>query len=159
MEFKTCSFLSDSEKLEILELWNNEYPEKLAYKSKDEFDQYLKNLAEQSHILLIDTDKKIKGWYVDFNRDNKKWFALILNSNIQGRGFGTKILGLAKQKENELYGWVIDHNRYKKKNGTFYNSPLNFYLKNGFEKITEDRFELDKITAVKIRWKNRTTQN
>lgn len=153
MEFKTCSFLSDSEKLEILELWNNEYPEKLAYKSKEEFNEYLKNLAEQSHIILIDSDKKIKGWYVDFKRDHQKWFAILLNSKIQGKGIGTKILELAKQKENELYGWVIDNNSQKKKNGTFYKSPLNFYLKNGFEIIAEDRLELDKISAVKIRWK------
>ena len=156
MKFKTCSFLSEAEKLEILELWNSEYPEKLAYKSKNEFDAYLQNLTEQSHILLIDADKKIKGWYFDFKRANEKWFAIILNSSMQGRGFGTKILKLAKQKEKELNGWVIDHHTDKKKNGTFYSSPLNFYLKNGFEKLSEDRLEHNKISAVKIRWKKKT---
>ncbi|HCY46299.1 MAG TPA: N-acetyltransferase [Flavobacteriales bacterium] len=153
MEFIKRSSLSVSEKLEVFELWNNEYPEKLSYKEKGEFDTYLKNLMEQSHILLVDIDKKIKGWYFDFKRENEKWFAIILDSEIHGKGLGTKILELAKEKENELNGWVIDHNRDKKKNGELYNSPLNFYLKNGFEKSVIDRLELKNISAVKIKWR------
>ncbi|MCB0475862.1 MAG: N-acetyltransferase, partial [Flavobacteriaceae bacterium] len=92
MEFIRRSSLSDAEKLEIIELWNNEYPEKLAYNSSKEFDEYLENLKEQSHILLFDPDGKIKGWYFDFLRDNEKWFAIILDSEIHGKGLGTKIL-------------------------------------------------------------------
>lgn len=153
MEFIRRSILSDSEKLEIFELWNNEYPKKLSYKSIREFDEYLKNLTQQSHILLIDSNGKIKGWYFDFIRDNEKWFAIILDSNIHGKRLGTRILELAKQKENELNGWVIDHNREQKKNGESYNSPLNFYLKNGFKIMINNRLELDKISAVKIKWK------
>ena len=153
MEFIKRSSLSVSEKLEVFELWNNEYPEKLSYKEKGEFDTYLKALKEQSHILLVDINKKIKGWYFDFKRENEKWFAIILDSEIHGKGLGTKILELAKEKENELNGWVIDHNRDKKKNGELYNSPLNFYLKNGFEKSVIDRLELKNISAVKIKWR------
>lgn len=153
MEFIKRSSLSVSEKLEVFELWNNEYPEKLSYKEKGEFDTYLKALKEQSHILLVDINKKIKGWYFDFKRENEKWFAIILDSEIQGKGLGTKILELAKEKENELNGWVIDHNRDKKRNGELYNSPLNFYLKNGFEKSVIDRLELKNISAVKIKWR------
>ena len=153
MEFIKRSLLSESEKTEIYELWNNEYPEKLSYKSKEEFDNYLKSLTEQSHILLIDINKNIKGWYFDFKRENEKWFAIILDSKIQGKGLGTKMLELAKQKENELNGWVIEHNRDKKKNGEFYNSPLSFYLKNGFKKLKSNRLELEKISALKIKWK------
>ncbi len=153
MEFVKCSTLSISERLEIFELWNNEYPEKLSYKSTREFDKYLGNLTEQSHILLIDVDRKIKGWYFDFIRDNGKWFAIILDSKIHLKGFGTKILSLAKEKEIELNGWVIDHNRDKRRNGEYYKSPLSFYLKNGFEKLSESRLELGKISAVKIKWK------
>ena len=153
MEFIRRSILSDSEKLEIFELWNNEYPEKLSYKTLKELDEYLNKLTSQSHILLIDSSEKIKGWYFDFKRDNEKWFAIILDSDIHGKGFGNKILELAKQKENELSGWVIDHNKDKKNNGEFYSSPLNFYLQNGFEILTTDRLESVKISAVKIKWK------
>nr|WP_299383089.1 GNAT family N-acetyltransferase [Allomuricauda sp.] len=152
MEFITRSSLSVSEKMQVLDLWNNEYPEKLGYSSIEAFDKYLDTLTNVSHLLLIDPDKKIKGWYFDFDRDNEKWFALILDSKMQGKGIGTKILERAKQKENELNGWVIDHDRDKKNNGAPYNSPLNFYLKNGFEKMAAHRLESDHISAIKIRW-------
>lgn len=153
MKFTKCLNLTELEKQEILKLWNAEYPEKLSYHTKEAFDEYLKKLTEQSHILLIDVDKRIMGWYFDFKRDSEKWFAIILNSNIQGKGFGTKMLELAKQKENELNGWVIDHSSDKKKSGDFYVSPLGFYLNNGFEVLKEERLASDKISAVKIRWK------
>ena len=86
-------------------------------------------------------------------RDNERWFAIILHSKFQGRGLGTKLLKFAKHQEQELNGWVIDHNRDKKKNGECYTSPLSFYLKNGFEKLPENRFKSQKISAVKIKWK------
>lgn len=152
MEFIVRSQLTDKEKGDILELWNNEYPEKLAFKSVVELDDYLANLDGHFHRLLIDTHKKIQGWYFGFRREEEKWFAIILCSKLQGRGFGTKMLDLAKQSENELNGWAIDHDRDRKKNGEVYRSPLNFYLKNGFKKIPNHRLELDKISAVKIRW-------
>ena len=102
---------------------------------------------------MIDANKEIKGWYFDFIRNNEKWFAIILDSKIQGKGYGTKLLELAKQKENVLNGWVIDHNRDKKKNGASYISPMNFYLKSGFEKLAKNRLESEKISAVKIIWR------
>jgi len=153
MDFIKSSILSKSEKLEVFELWNNEYPEKLVYKSIEEFDNYLESLNNQSHILLIDPSKKINGWYFEFRRENEKWFAIILDSSIQRNGFGTKILELAKKNKNELNGWVIDHINERKSNGKLYISPLNFYLKNGFKKLSSNRLELDKISAVKIKWK------
>ncbi|AUC15508.1 GNAT family N-acetyltransferase [Tenacibaculum sp. SZ-18] len=154
MEFIQRTALLEPEKLEVFDLWNNEYPDKLSFNSIKEFDAYLNELNEQSHLLLINQERKVKGWYFDFKRDNEKWFAIILDSKLHGKGFGTKILELAKQKENELNGWVIDHNKNKKKNGELYISPLNFYLKNGFRKLTANRLELDKISAVKVKWKN-----
>ncbi len=153
MEFIEKIELSKTDKKEILNLWNAEYPEKLNYQTLSEFERYLKNLTEQSHILMKSKNQSIKGWYFDFIRDKEKWFAIILDSKFHGKGLGTKILNLAKEKESELNGWVIDHNRDKKKNGEAYISPLNFYLKNGFEKLTENRLEMDKISAVQIKWK------
>ncbi|MCB0473527.1 MAG: hypothetical protein KDC56_10755, partial [Flavobacteriaceae bacterium] len=58
-----------------------------------------------------------------------------------------------KEKETELNGWVIDHDNDYKINGELYKSPLNFYLKNGFQKSSDRRLELEKISAVKIKWK------
>ncbi len=159
MELIQRPILLESEKLEVFDLWNNEYPERLSFNSIKEFEVYLNDLNEQRHLLLINSERKVKGWYFDFKRDNEKWFAIILDSKLHGKGFGTKLLELAKQQENELNGWVIDHNKDKKKNGELYNSPFNFYLKNGFRKLTANRLELEKISAVKIRWVNETNYN
>ena len=135
MEFKKLKELSKAHKEEVLNLWNNEYPEKLSYKTLQDFEDYLENLAEQFHILMINEKQEIKGWYFDFMRDNEKWFAIILDSKLQGKGLGTRILNMAKEKEIVLCGWVIDHNNYRKKKGEIYKSPIDFYLKNGFKKI------------------------
>ncbi|MCM4172773.1 N-acetyltransferase [Arenibacter sp. TNZ] len=153
MEFIKSAVLSISEKRKILDLWNNEYPEKLNYKSLTDFENYLGTLTEQSHILMSDNNKDIKGWYFDFIRENKRWFAIILDSKVHGLGFGTQILNIAKEKELELYGWVIDHNNDKKQNGEIYKSPLSFYIRNGFEVLMKKRLELDLISAVQIYWK------
>lgn len=155
MQFIEKTELSITDKKEILNLWNNECPAKLNYDSLSEFENYLENLGEQYHILVKSENQSIKGWYFDFIRDKERWFAIILDSKYHEKGLGTKILNLAKRKESELNGWVIDHNNGKKKNGEVYISPLNFYLKNGFEKLPENRLEVDKISAVRIKWEKK----
>lgn len=152
MELIKSSKLSESEKAQVLDLWNAEYPEQLTYSTIEEFENYVADLAEQSHILLKDENNTIKGWYFDFIRENEKWFVLILDAEVQGKGIGGQILDLAKQNTTCLNGWVIDHNLDKKKNGEIYFSPLSFYLKNGFIEIPSERLKSDKISAVKIRW-------
>lgn len=102
---------------------------------------------------MIDESQNIRGWCFDFIRENEKWFVIVVDSKLHGIGLGTKLLNAAKEKEVELNGWVVDHNRDRKKNGDFYRSPLDFYLKNGFEKLSESRLVLDKISAVNIKWK------
>ena len=62
------------------------------------------------------------------------------------------MLDKLKENENTLNGWVIDHNSDKKLNGNFYQSPLEFYIKNGFETLSETRLELEIMSAVKIKW-------
>ncbi|SMC65553.1 GNAT family N-acetyltransferase [Cellulophaga tyrosinoxydans] len=153
MKFITQIELSKTDKKEILNLWNDEYPEKLNYQTLSEFEKYLGNLTEQSHILMKSENQRIKGWYFDFVRENEKWFAILLDSKFHGKGFGTKLLNLGKENETELNGWVIDKQDYKRKNGELYKSPLDFYLKNGFQKLDNERLELEKIAAVKIKWK------
>lgn len=152
MDFIKTNTLSESQKIQVMDLWNTEYPKKLIHKNMTSFNNYLNNLNEQSHILLIDEKDNIQGWYFDFIRENEKWFAMILSSIMQGKGFGTKLLNKAKLKEKELNGWVIDHNNYKKQNGESYQSPLKFYTKNSFKLINEVRLELETISAVKIKW-------
>ena len=59
---------------------------------------------------------------------------------------------MAKEKENSLNAWVIDHNRDLKANGDAYRSPLEFYLKNGFKLLSDIRLELTNISAVQVNW-------
>lgn len=152
MKIITLTQLSKPDKIQLLELWNNEYPKKLNYNSLQDLDDYLSGLTNQSHTLILNNSDEIVGWYFDFIRDNQKWFAIILDAKIQGKGFGTLLLNKAKEKEQELNGWVIDHNHNKKLNGETYQSPLAFYLTNGFSLIKQSRLKLEHISAVKIKW-------
>jgi GNAT superfamily N-acetyltransferase len=153
MNFIPFKILTTPQKKAIYELWNNEYPASLHHEILSDFDNYLNKLTDQSHILMVDGNGIIRGWFVDFIRENKKWFAMILDASVQGKGFGTALLNQAKQKEQELNGWVIDHNNAKKLTGEFYQSPVDFYKKNGFYILTDTRLENKIISAVKIRWR------
>ncbi|OPC39238.1 GNAT family N-acetyltransferase [Elizabethkingia anophelis] len=144
--------LDQKQKIQIFELWNNEYPEKLAYKTVEEFENYLNNLIEQSHYLLLDEVGQYSGWATTFTRDNEIWFAIIISEKLHGKGIGTKILNSLKEDKHALNGWVIDHNSDKKLNGSIYKSPLDFYIKNNFNVINDTRLELEIMSAVKIKW-------
>lgn len=144
--------LNERAKKQVFDLWNTEYPEKLSYRSLTDIEIYFENLSKLKHFLLINDEEVIFGWALTFERENEKWFAIILSEEIKGKGFGRKMLDELKQTERILNGWVIDHNKDKKMNGQNYLSPLRFYEKCGFEVIINERLELDKISAVKIRW-------
>jgi len=152
LEIIQITELNEQAKKQVLDLWNSEYPEKLSYNSLTEFDNYLQNLTNLTHFLLPSSEDLILGWALTFDRDNEKWFAIILSEKVKGQGFGRKMLDELKQVEQTLNGWVIDHYNDKKKNGQQYVSPLKFYEKCGFEIQSEVRLELDKISAVKIKW-------
>ncbi|AZA62578.1 GNAT family N-acetyltransferase [Chryseobacterium indoltheticum] len=153
MKITTTHQLNLVQKEQVLQLWNNEYPEKLAYKNMGGFESYLEKLNEVKHFLLANNDEKIQGWAITFKRENETWFAIILSENLHGKGWGTKVLNELKQNKKEMNGWVIDHSDDKKRNGSFYKSPLEFYLKNGFEVLSDTRLELEIMSAVKIKWK------
>ncbi len=153
MKITTTHQISQVQKEQILQLWNNEYPEKLTYKNMAGFESYLEKFNEVKHFLLANNDEKIQGWAVTFKRENETWFAIILSENLHGKGWGTKVLNELKQNKKALNGWVIDHSDDKKSNGSFYKSPLELYLKNDFEVLSDTRLELEIMSAVKIKWK------
>ncbi|TDW50239.1 hypothetical protein EV144_102675 [Flavobacterium sp. 270] len=152
MEIIKKEFLSLQDKEALLQLWNNEYPEKLNYQTIDEFDVYLNALTEKQHYFLINDENKIKGWAFTFLRENKTWFAIILNKDIQGTGKGSLLMNELKKNKSDLNGWVVDHENDIKKNKEFYKSPMLFYIKNGFTICEEIRIENQKMSGVKINW-------
>lgn len=152
MKITNTHQLNQQQKEQILQLWNNEYPEKLTYKNIEGFENYLEKLSKVNHFLLSNDDEKIQGWAITFERESETWFAIILSDNLHGKGWGTKVLNELKQNKNELNGWVIDNSNDKKRNGSFYKSPLEFYLKNEFKILSDIRLELEIMSAVKIKW-------
>lgn len=144
--------LTSGQKEEIYSLWNEEYPEKLAYRSPEGFDEYLDGVLQKFHLLLLDAQQQIAGWFFLFERTGEDWFAMILAARVQGKGYGTRLLEQAKAITSSLSGWVTDHNNDHKLNGDVYRSPVLFYVKNGFQLLPEERFESAKLSAVKMVW-------
>lgn len=153
MKIVQKEILSLEEKETLHELWNNEYPAKLNLKTIDDFELYLNGLSETKHYLLFDDSDKINGWAFTFLRENENWFAIILNSEIHGKGIGSLLMNEIKKNNTSLNGWVIDQENEIKHNATFYKSPLQFYIKNDFIICSEIRIENEKLSAVKINWK------
>ena len=145
--------LSLEEKVVLIELWNNEYPMRLHLKTIADFEIYLNELLNVNHYLLLDSFDKIMGWAFTFVRDDEDWFAIILQSKIQGKGNGSRLLNEIKKYRDNLSGWVVDQDNEKKLNATMYKSPMQFYIKNDFRICSEIRIENEKISAVKINWK------
>lgn len=89
--------LNEQAKKQVFDLWNTEYPEKLAYNSLTEFENYLQNLNNHKHFLLTSNIDLILGWALTFERDNQTWFAIILSEKIKGKGLGRKMLDELKK--------------------------------------------------------------
>lgn len=152
MKILQTTVLTFNQKQSLFELWNTEYPEKIGYDELFEFENYLDGLLNKEHYLLVDDQNQIVGWAFTFFREQEDWFGIIINSKMQGKGFGMLLLDELKKNKLILNGWVIDHKNYLKQNKEPYLSPLFFYTKNGFLVENDIRIENEKISAVKIRW-------
>lgn len=153
IEIKRTEHLTEKQKKNILTLWNEEYPEALRLSDVNAFDVYLEGLSDKHHLLVVDDKADVVGWLIGFIRDNERCFAMLLHASLQGKGYGTKLLDLAKQTNAELNGWVIDNNEHQKRNGQNYKSPTGFYKKNDFEIIPGIQSKKNGINGIKVRWK------
>jgi len=152
MELVNADSLTELQCQQILQLWNNNYPSALAFSDVSGLKNYLDGLADCKYSLMVDETIGIVGWSALFERDQAWWFAVIVDGRKQGVGIGTSMLEDLKLKSDLLNGWVIDHDDYLKLDGTKYASPIQFYLKNGFKAVTEERLENNEISAVKVIW-------
>jgi hypothetical protein len=123
MEFIKTTELSKAQRLAVLTLWNNEYPVKLSFAKLADFEYYVDKLTHPSHILILNKQQQIIGWYFDFIRNKNKWFAILIESKSHNEGYGSLLLNIAKEIETELNGWVIDHNQDKKQDEVYTNHP------------------------------------
>ena len=153
MIISETSQLNNKELNDILSLWNSEYPESLRHENLDSLKTYLNGLDHKRHLILLNAKSEIIGWYLDFIREDQLWFAMIVDSKHHKSGFGSRLIEKAKSTQNELSGWVIDHNSMPLQSEEIYQSPLDFYLKKDFKIISDIRLELPEISAVKIYWK------
>lgn len=151
MKIISVNELSKSQKETIIYLWNREYPQQISV-TKEGFEEYLNATSRHIHFLMLDDANEIIGWAYTFDREGERWFSIIINSLYQRLGLGKLMLDQLKENEINLNGWAIDHENDIKHNGEPYESPLPFYLKNGFVIRPESRFENEKMSAVKITW-------
>ena len=141
--------LTDSEISQIFTIWNQVYPVQLVYEDVLSFKQYLSGLTGAQHI-LCEVDGKVDGWLCVFNRHRANWFVIILDPEIQGEGVGKRLMNYAIEAYRSLNGWVVEHNKYVKQDGSTYVSPLGFYQKLGFKVVEGDTLHKDGLECVRI---------
>jgi ribosomal protein S18 acetylase RimI-like enzyme len=132
-------------------MWNREYPAQLTFSDITGLERYLAALGNVSHFVLYSPQGDMKGWAALFDREDERWFAIILDRDVQRLGWGSQLLARLQQQYTTLCGWVTDHNMYVRQDGTPYPSPVAFYLKNGFA-VTAERLRVEQMNAVKIIW-------
>lgn len=154
MKIIATGTLTTLQKEAILSIWNEEYPSSINYRELADFNNYLDGLTDKTHFLLTGDSGSIDGWAFRFSRNEEPWFAILLHHDQQRKGYGQMLLDELKNSNTMLCGWAIDHSNAVKQNGTPYNSPLPFYLKNDFVVIHGTRLETETISAVKIEWRS-----
>ncbi len=152
MHISKSNSLSQPEKITIFNLWNAEYADHLAHADVASLDAYFEKLEDVTYYLLKDDEEDVKGWAITFDREDERWFAIIISEKLQGKGYGNMMMDRIKQDEPVLNGWVTDHIEDIRSDGRPYLSPIDFYIKNDFVVLENTRFEKGRLKAVKIRW-------
>jgi GNAT superfamily N-acetyltransferase len=148
MKIANNKILTPLQSSQINQLWNDEYPIKL----KDRFPILLDGVENFNHYIIGDAKQNVIAWAVDFEKENEIRFSIIVHSHHNGKGLGSILVEKIKSENELFYGWVIDHNDDLKTNGEYYQTPMPFYLKHGFEILHDARIESEMIRAVKIKW-------
>lgn len=140
---------------QVHQLWNEEYPSTIIHNEEGGLLDYLDGLTEPRHVLLLDLDESVCAWWLDFIRDEDRWFAMIVTRNQQGKGYGRQLLDRAKEKHSVLNGWTVQTGQYQRKDGSPYVSPIVFYKKNDFQILESVQMKTPVLETVKIRWEKK----
>jgi GNAT superfamily N-acetyltransferase len=147
MKIHRSATLSAKQMAEVNALWNEEYPQKLT----DRFALLLLDTTLVIHYYVLNEQDEIIAWSVLFEKENDLRFSIIVSNKYQQKGLGSALLAEMKKEGRAFSGWVIDHDTDLKSDGTFYQSPLHFYLKNGFSLDESCRLNNEMIKAVLVR--------
>lgn len=140
--------LSPTQLEQIDELWNLNYPLNL----KDRFRLLLVETTHQNHYILFNSNNRMLGWAMDFERDDEIWFSILVDNVGKGKGFGRRLMEAMMERNSRLNGWVIDHENEVLHDGSPYKSPIMFYQRLGFTTHADVRIETPIISAVKVSW-------
>jgi hypothetical protein len=157
MSIHITSTLTLAQKSQLFNLWNNEYPESLAYNSPEEFNEYFDTLPQAQHHLMLASNGTIQAWGFSFMHHKQTCFAIIINQNQQKTGKGTQIINSLKNNNPQLYGFVINNSLQYKRNGSHYQTPMPFYHKMGFAQCPNP--ETDNTSTIKIKWERSSKEN
>jgi GNAT superfamily N-acetyltransferase len=149
--------LTEAEQRQLHALWNNEYPALFNYQAFEDFQNYILSLQDVNHYCIKHSSEEIIAWASDFMREDERWFGVIVRSDHQRSGLGAYLMQHLKAKNPALSGWMIDNNRELKSDGTYYQSPHLFYRLQDFEFHPDEHMGFDRISAIKITWKNEKT--
>ncbi len=152
MPIITLNRLDTAQKVYIRQLWNSNFPAQLAHSTLADFEAFLTRDPQRQHYLILNTEGAIAGWMMVFDRKGEPWFSIIVDEREQGQRIGSRLLEHAKTRHEALNGWVVDHNDDFLSDGRPYQSPIAFYLKNGFVTVPHIRSQDLKISCVKIHW-------
>jgi len=141
-----------SEQQEVHTIWNTEYPLLFKYADFQDFQKYLFSLHDLRHYYIKNSSNEIVAWASDFIREDARWFGIIVKSTHHRSGLGSQLISHLKSKNVQLCGWMIDNCRELKSDGTYYQSPQQFYRQQGFEFHPDEHMGFDRISAIKISW-------
>lgn len=116
-----------------------------------------KNLLHRDNsikIILATSGEKLLGWLMISFAENRGLyhFNMLVHREFQRAGIGKQMLTKAKENYDELYGVVVPVNRYKRRDGTQYKTPIDFYKKNGFSLTGKKFVEYRDVQLVEIKW-------
>lgn len=97
LTFQHSITLSGEDIIALMNLWNHEYPTSLSYDKTADFENYIKTLLLPEHILIKNKNHLI-GWAAKFDRENDRWFVIILSKIVQGKGLGSELMNRLKKK-------------------------------------------------------------
>lgn len=152
MIYQTAPQLNTSQKEQLCDLWNREYPVNIRHQRLAGFEAYLAGLQDPCHRLLLAEDGSVCAWLVDFQREGNRWFAMLVAGEYQGMGLGTSLLRKAMEAQNQLQGWVVAGTDYLRQDGSPYHPPLGFYRKMGFSIHHDQVLETDTLETIMVRW-------